>query len=494
MLFKRNWDRWDFNAYRAYQGANLNDYLNNQVVKFSPFYSKLHAEGKFQSEKVRSYEDLKYLPFTTKSDMVPTTENPGKPREFILQPNPDTVSSQLTFGRKLDLIKNKLFKGVSFKTQLLEEYLPVFFTATTGRSAGQVSFVYTHYDVLRLKEAGRRLYDVCGAVQGKDTVLNLFPYAPHLAFWAVYNGGEVSHVPTFNSGGGKVLGTSRILNIIRGLKPTIIAGVPGYVYHLLRIASEEKMDMSFVRMIALGAERTTQGHRDKFKYFLETGGAKDVKILSTYGCTEARMAWVECPDGDQMGYHLYPDMGIFEIINPDTLESVKEGEPGEIVFSTLNGRGSVVIRFRTGDYAEDGILYKPCPACGRTVPRLQSNITRLSNQKELNLTKVKGTLVNLNQIDMVIHKFMEIVEWQLEIGKVNNDPFENDSVTLFISLRPNTHEQTLVKNLIHEFTERFEFSPNKIVVESTEILLDRLGMESEVKEKRMVDIRDQIAK
>lgn len=492
MRFASNWDTWTIEKQRSYQLSRLKDFLSNQIVQFSPYYSRLYKEGKFPIEKIRTLYDLKHLPFTLKEDMVPTEDNPTKPREFILQPDPDTVSSKLTGKRKLELVAGKLIRGKSPKTQILDEYLPVFFTATTGRSAGQVPFVYSSVDVLRLKETGKRMYNVAGMIQGQDTMLNLFPYAPHLAFWAVYTGSEASGVPGFHSGGGKTLGTDRILNLIQSLKPTVIAGVPGYVYHLLRIASESNLDLSSIKTVALGAERTTQGHRDKFKSFLESGGATNTNILSTYGFTEAKMAFIECPEGDQMGYHLYPDMGIFEIIDPDTGEILKNGEPGEIVYTSIDARGSVVIRFRTGDFAEDGLVHEPCPACGRTVPRLKSNLTRLSNKRALDIANVKGTLVNLNEVDSIIHKFKEIIEWQVEIGKVNNDPLETDSVNLYLSLKKDSNQASIIKDIKHEFINRLEFAPNQVIIEPNEDVLKRLGMETELKEKRIIDIRKQI--
>ena len=55
-----------------------------------------------------------------------------------------------------------------------------------------------------------------------------------------------------------------------------------------------------------------------------------------------------------------------EIIDPDTGKTLGEGEPGEIVFTPLTSRGSVVLRYRTGDLISGGLTYLPCPGCGRT--------------------------------------------------------------------------------------------------------------------------------
>ena len=49
--------------------------------------------------------------------------------------------------------------------------------------------------------------------------------------------------------------------------------------------------------------------------------AKSVTVISTYGFTEAKMAWCEClfpVDAEPSGYHLYPDLGIVEIVDPET--------------------------------------------------------------------------------------------------------------------------------------------------------------------------------
>ena len=85
----------------------------------------------------------------------------------------------------------------------------------------------------------------------------------------------------------------------------------------------------------------------------------------TYGFTEAKMAWPECPypeGAESAGFHLYPDFGIIEIVDPKTGEPVGEGQPGEIVFTPLDARGTVVLRYRTGDLIDGGLVYEPCPA------------------------------------------------------------------------------------------------------------------------------------
>src|SRR5207302_5618883 len=107
--------------------------------------------------------------------------------------------------------------------------------------------------------------------------------------------------------------------------------------------------------------------------------ATNLDVVGTYGFTEAKLAWPECPfphDQPSSGYHLYPDLAIIEVIDPQTGETQPTGKPGEVVFTPLDARGSVALRYRTSDYTDGGLTYEPCPYCGRSLPRLLGNISR----------------------------------------------------------------------------------------------------------------------
>src|SRR4029077_15794880 len=104
---------------------------------------------------------------------------------------------------------------------------------------------------------------------------------------------------------------------------------------------------------------------------------------------------------------------------------------------------SVVLRWRTGDFVKGGITYGPCPHCGRITFRLSSDITRLSDTKDLQLSKVKGTLVNLNHFGSVLNDIPQVDEWQIEIRKRHNDPYEVDEVGVFLALKNGANEALL---------------------------------------------------
>src|SRR5690606_17812194 len=127
------------------------------------------------------------------------------------------------------------------------------------------------------------------------------------------------------------------------------------------IAVERGLESPNLKKIVLGGEKVPPGTRRKLRALCAELGSGKVEVMATYGFTEAKMAWPECPGGGLSGapgYHLSPDLGIIEIVDPETGNPVGAGEPGEIVFTPLASRGSVVIRYRTGDHISGGLTYE----------------------------------------------------------------------------------------------------------------------------------------
>lgn len=494
-MYWKDWDSIRADEARHRQGRMLHNFLKTQVLKYSPFYIDMFKRVGLSADDIRSLDDLHKIPFTSKADIAPSPEEPGKPRQIVLQPDAETYASTIGLGKKLELAKNKLFQGREFRDQVLDEYLPIFFIATTGRTALPTSFMYTKYDLKLFKEAARRLLVIAGAIREKDFIVNIFPYAPHLAFWMVYQAGIQTGCQMFHTGGGRVLGTEKIMKMIESFKATVVVGIPGYVYHLFSQAAERGLDYSKVRLVVLGAERVTPGYKKRISELLESMGAKNPTIMSTLGFTEARVAWIECPVENSIeestGYHLYPDLEIFEVVDPDTGEPVGEGESGELAYTCLDWRGSVVLRYRTGDYVRGGITREPCPACGRTCPRMSSDITRLSDRGELKLAKVKGTLVDFNEFFPIMSDINEIHEWQIEIGKRHGDQHGLDEITLNLCLKAGVDEEAVVVRIGQVVKERMELSIENVNFYSQEKISELLEIEVRPKELRIKDTRNE---
>jgi phenylacetate-coenzyme A ligase PaaK-like adenylate-forming protein len=299
-----------------------------------------------------------------------------------------------------------------------------------------------------------------------------------------------------SSGGGKGLGTEGNLRLMRKIDPDVLIGMPTFVYHVLRAAVDEGMHCPRLSKIVLGGEKAPVGMRRRLRALARELGANAVDVLPTYGFTEAKMAWPQCPceqPQESSGYHLSPDFGIVEIIDPATGEQVAEGEPGEIVWTPLEARGSVVLRYRTGDVVSGGIVYGKCPHCGRNMPRLRGDISRTSEIREMRMDKLKGTLVDFNRLEHLLDDCEQVATWQLEIRKVNDDPLELDELVLHVQKAHGVSDEAVRGVLYERFVAETETHPNRILFQTQEELRRLQGVGAMLKEQRVVDRRPKAA-
>lgn len=449
-------------------------------LPYSPFYRAWFEKHGLKFSDIQTVDDLEKIPLTSKLDIAPTAEEPAKPRQFILQPDEHLLKKYATKGELIQLIWMKLRKQ-NPKPVLEKEYKPLHLHFTTGRTSLPTPFGYSMYDLQTLRETGRRCFNVAGFTS--DNVgLNAFPYSPHLGFWLAYYGLVEAGLTSLATGGGKIMGTQKIMDSIERLKVNVLVVIPGYCYHLLREAVKQQRDFSNLKYIVFGAERVSPAFREKVKELLAQVNAHEVQILATYAATEYKTAWIQC--AEHTGYHLFPDLEFVELVDKN---GKRTDGPGEVVYTSLDWRGTVVVRYRTGDIAQ-GIEYDACPSCGRTVPRILPDIQRSSDMKEFHLTKVKGELVNLNNTFPIMSAIKGIDEWQLVIRKHNNDPFDLDEIAVHVSPKSGADFAALKSEI--EKKMHAEMQVGAIVEQkTTEELIASLGMETELKEKRILDTR-----
>jgi phenylacetate-CoA ligase len=483
------WQRLPEAVVRRLQAERLRHYLRTAVLPFSAHYRKLFREHGLDAESFRTLEDLQRLPFTTKSDLLNTAEEPQRFKDFILIPD------QKVLARRPGTILRAVVHGrARVKRDFEAEFRPIFATFTTGRSAEPTPVFFSQHDLARLATAGRRVVEVC-AGRPEDRMLNMLPFAPHLAFWLAHYAGTAGGIMTLSSGGGKVMGTDGNIRNIRKFKPDILIGVPTFVYHLLHQAAEEGVHCGNLRLIVLAGEKVSDGLRRKLRDLALELGARDMDVLATYGFTEAKLAWSECPfphGGPSSGYHLYPDFGIMEVVDPQTGEALPPGRPGELAFTPLDARGTVVLRYRTGDFTDGGLTYEPCPHCGRSLPRLLGNISRRSEIKQMNFDKIKGTLVDFNELEHVLDDAPHIGAWQVELRKTNDDPLELDELILHVQKLDDTDEDQLSRDLGERCVTHLEIHPNRIVFHDAGEIRRLQGVGTLIKEQKLVDHRPQI--
>lgn len=473
---------------RDWQFARLRHYLHRTVLPFSRHYRESFAEAGLSLDQLRTPDDLRRIPFTSKADFAPREDGRETVRDFVLLPDKAILSKRPSTILKA-LVRGKKAVAEGFE----KEFRPVLLTSTTGRSADPVPFLYSTHDIDNLRLAGSRLMSVAGADR-EMKMLNMFPFAPHLAFWFTHYAGKEFGVFVLDSGGGKSMGTEGNLRLIRKIKPDVLIGMPTFLYHVMTECVREGIQLPHVKKLVLGGEKAPSGMRRKLRALAREMGAPRVDVLSTYGFTEAKLAWIECPYSEEAGsagYHIHPDLTLIEIVDPETGEPRGEGEPGEIVVTPLDARGSVVVRYRTGDLIDGGLYHEPCPFCGRRIPRLMGYISRRSEMREMHIDKIKGQLVDFNHLEHVLDNFPQIGTWQVELRKRNDDPLQVDELVLHVEASGTADEKKLRDDLTHHVDSELEIRPNRIEFHSAEEMRELQGVGTALKESRLVDNRPQ---
>ena len=483
---KDAWQNLDREKAIAEQGRRLHRYLRDCVLPFSVQYQRLFKENGLTADDIRSVADLQKIPFTSKEDLLPTQENPRRTLDFVLKPDPKVLA-----GRTATILRALLKGREKVRAELDREWRPIFMTSTTGRSTEPVPFLYTQHDIARMGLGSGRIVEI-GGVQPDERMVNMFPFAPHLAFWYMYYAGIDRNIFSLSTGGGRVMGTEGNIRAILKLKPQVLVGMPTFLYHVLQQAVEQKVQLPGIRLLVLGGDKVPAGTRRKLGDLCAQVGSPGVKVMATYGFTEAKLAWTECPitpGTTPPGYHLYADQGIVEIIDPETGKVMPDGQGGEIVWTPLDQRGTVVLRYRTGDRCEHCITWEPCPCCGRRLPRLVGNISRVSDVHALRFQKIKGTIVDFNELERALDDLPGLGAWQIELRKAHDDFLDLDEINVHITattVGDDTHLHQTVRELLHA---HFEISPNKIITHTAEEMrtLQKVGVA--LKEQKVVDNR-----
>ncbi|MEM8954248.1 MAG: AMP-binding protein [Verrucomicrobiota bacterium] len=481
----RNWNNLEAGHTSTLQAAQFRRFLAHKVLPFSKHYRRVFAEAGLSPKHFKTLDDLRHIPFSSKADLLPDKDHPQKIRDFVLAPEPAQLA------RRPENIARALLQGKKrVAAQLNDEFRPVLMTSTTGRSTSPVPFVYTKHDLNILETTGARLMEI-GETEPDFRHFNLFPFAPHLAFWQAHYAGLGATVFNLSTGGGKALGTDATLNLLDRVQPHALIGMPTFIYHVLHEATEKNLSLTRLRKLVLGGEKVPQGARRKLRALAAELGAGHVDVMATYGFTEARMAWPECPSTSRepSGYHLFPDLGIVEIIDPETGSPLPHGSPGEIAYTPIDGRGTVVLRYRTGDFIDGGLTHSQCPSCGRTLPRLIGNISRVSDYRHIHSDKIKGTLVNFNELEHILDDLDHVGAWQIELRKVDDDPLERDELLVHVHKTGRMSERELIERIERRFLKATEIRPNEVTFHSPTEMRRLHGLGKELKEKRFVDNR-----
>jgi phenylacetate-CoA ligase len=293
----------------------------NQTAK-SPYYGRAFKELGIDPDGVKSLADVQKLPMTTKDDL----------------------RDQWPYG----------FLAVS-RDELVRMHSS---SGTTGRAT--VVF-HTANDIGQWTDIVARSMYMTG-MRKSDVFQNMMTYGLFTGGLGFHYGAEKIGALTIPAGAGN---SKRQIQLMQDFETTAIHVIPSYALHLMSVFGEMAVDPrkdTKLRIAFLGAEPHSEKMRRKLEDFY------GFKAFDSYGLSEMCGPGVafECPF--QNGLHIWEDHFLVEIIDPETLKPVPEGEEGELVLTTLVRDGMPILRYRTKDLTR--ILPGPCE-CGRTHRRIE---------------------------------------------------------------------------------------------------------------------------
>ncbi len=421
------------------------------VCAHHPHYRQLFAKLGLSRADFQSTADLARLPLTSKHDFM------GDPQAFLLGASDVEPEMQVVWDTMY----------------------------TTGTSSGKPTpFVSTAYDYYNVMALYKRILGLRG-VGGDDLIANLCPLTvyPHGAYHRVSAAGAALKIPVANLVPGRPsphfhLG-SELDEVVEGIvrtRATVLWGVTSYVRRVLMRAAELGADFSRVKLAYITGEAVTPALRANFEQCLHAAGARQASINVSYGITEIQGGFTECCPGGGFHNPLPEDIHV-QVVDPESHQPLPEGERGLVVISHLNRRGTLLLRYSTGDLSV--LSRSACPHCGATTDRFTEMPQRADD-----LVKIKGMLVNPTVVEAAVLAVEGVKEYQAVVERENMaDPFSMDRLRIRIAGADNLAGQApLVSLAVKQATG---VTPLVECVEASAIY----GPNGSLKLKRFVDQR-----
>ena len=254
----------------------------------------------------------------------------------------------------------------------------------------------------------------------------------------------------------------------------MVHAIPSYAARLYEVMCEKGIDPrkdTKLRTLVIGAEPHSEDTRKRIENML------GVKAYNSFGMSEMCGPGVafECPE--QNGMHIWEDYYIVEIVDPDTLEPVPDGEVGELVLTTLKREAMPLLRYRTRDLTR--ILPGDCP-CGRHHLRLD----RMKGRSD-DMIILKGVNIFPIQIETILMQFQELASDYLITLETVDD---NDAMTVDVEMKDLFIDdygklQSLTREITRQLRDEILITPRVRLVPKNTL------PKSEGKAVRVVDTR-----
>ncbi|ENA1806648.1 phenylacetate--CoA ligase [Flavobacterium psychrophilum] len=378
----------------------------------SPYYKRLFAKTAIDISKIKTLEDLQLLPVTSKEDLQKYND------DFLCVP----------------------------VTKIID------YATTSGTLGEPVTFGLTDNDLERLAYNEAISFDCAGIKEGDVVQMMTTIDRRFMAGLAYFLGLRKMKVGVIRVGAGiPELQWDSILKY----KPTHLITVPSFLLKLIEYAENNNIDYnksSIKGAICIGESLRNQD----FSMGVLSKKITDkwnIKLFSTYASTEMSTAFTECEHS--IGGHHHPELIIIEVLDENN-KPVKNGESGELTFTTIGVEAMPLVRFKTGDIVQ--LHDKPC-ACGRNTLRVGPVIGRKQQ-----MIKYKGTTLYPPAMNDVLTHFENIENHIIEIS--TND-LGTDEILIKIAVK--NKSEVFLQELKDHFRAKLRVTP-KIEFTTKEIL------------------------
>lgn len=352
-------------ALRELQGERLRATVK-RVYENVPFYREKMQQKGITPMDIRTIDDIVKLPFTVKDDL-----RDNYPYGLFASPMQDITRLQASSG-------------------------------TTGR----LTVVgYTQRDIDTWAEVmARSMY--CAGVDRSSIVQVSYGYGLFTGGLGAHYGAErvgATVVPT-SSGN-----TERQVRLLRDFGATALCCTPSYALHIADTMEDMGVTLDQIKLKSgiFGAEPWTDAMRKEIEHKL------GIECFDIYGLSEITGPGVAVECNNHNGLHVFEDHFFPEIIDPDTLEPVPDGQPGELVFTTITKEGMPLLRYRTRDLSM--LDASPCP-CGRTHRRMKKVLGRSDD-----MIVIRGVNVFPTQVETILIEMGEVEpHYLLVVDRENN--------------------------------------------------------------------------
>ena len=377
MIWNKEMECADRETMRALQLKKLKETVRYEYDNV-PYYREKMDKAGVKPEDIQTLEDIRKLPFIIKEDIAA-----NYPTGLFAKPMEEIVRIHASSG-------------------------------TTGKPkiAG-----YTRNDLEMWGECVARAMASAGQ-DSKSVIQVAYGYGLFTGGLGAHLGAETIGATVLPMSSGN---THKQIMFMQDMKSTALACTPSYALTIaegIAKAGIDPADLSLKSGI-FGAEPWTEGMRENIEKGL------GIKAYDIYGLTEIVGPGVSISCDEHNGMHIQEDYFYPEIIDPETLEPLPDGEIGELVFTTLGKEGFPMIRYRTRDLC---YLMRDKCACGRTTVRMSKILGRTDD-----MLIIRGVNVFPSQIETVISKFEELtINYMIYVGRENN----KDTFDLEVELAP----------------------------------------------------------